>query len=93
MPIELLWVNMHIYSFVGPALIGIFLFENLITQKFQLSQTKMYCAALLGTVLALFINPNGIKGALFPFIVLQQYGFPVVENQSIRKFQAAGGLR
>ncbi len=82
-PIELLWVNLHIYFFVGPLLVTLYLIDNLITNRNRMVKAKFYFIALAGTLIATFINPNGIKGALFPFTVLQNYGLPVIENQSI----------
>jgi hypothetical protein len=82
-PVELLWVNLHIYFFVGPLLILLFLLDNLITNHFKFVKAKWYFFTLIGTAIITAINPNGIQGALFPFTVLNNYGFPIVENQSL----------
>lgn len=82
-PIELLWVNLHIYFFVGPLLIVLFLLDDLIAHRYSFTNTKIYGVCLLGTLIAMVINPNGVTGAAFPLLVLHNYGLPVVENQSL----------
>lgn len=82
--IELLWVNMHIYFPVGIAVIGLFLIDSIIIRK------KIYCRYIgilaivfLGIVFTVFLNPNGVTGALYPFRVFQNYGYSIEENQNI----------
>ncbi len=82
-PLELLWVNLHIYFFVGPLLILLFLIDHLISHRFQFTKAKLYFLILAGTLMATFINPNGLKGALFPLTVFHNYGISVLENQSM----------
>ena len=83
-PLQILWVNMHIYFVIGIILIIIFLFDLLVRQKFHLNyKTKVLTFVFLITVLSTLFNPNGIHGSLFPFFVLQNYGMPILENQSI----------
>lgn len=81
--IELLWVNLHIYFFVGLILIVLFLLDDVIAHRFSFANTKVYGVCLLGTLIAMAINPNGVTGAAFPLLVLRNYGLPVVENQSL----------
>jgi hypothetical protein len=40
-------------------------------------------AAGAATALATLVNPAGIRGALYPFTVLENYGYDVVENQPV----------
>jgi hypothetical protein len=82
-PIELLWVNTHIYFFVGPVLIILFLVDEMISHNFRRSGIKNLSFVFIATLLVTLINPNSIKGALFPLTVLHNYGFPIVENQSL----------
>ena len=39
--------------------------------------------AFAASSLATLINPNGFKGALEPFLIFREYGYLLVENQSI----------
>jgi hypothetical protein len=78
--IEVLWVNMHIYFFVGPLLVALFLLDQFIVSK-KISVKEML--VLVGVGGATLFNPAGLKGALYPFFVFQNYGFPIFENQSI----------
>ena len=82
--IELLWVNTHIYFPVGIVIALFFALDYLLLRKFKVSkQTLMLGSALILTALATLINPNGLKGALYPFEVLQNYGYSIQENQNI----------
>ena len=80
-PLEALWVNMHIYFFTGPLIIAVFIIGSF-NRKFS-KETKELLMVFFGVSTSTLLNPNGIKGALFPFVVLRNYGFPVVENQTI----------
>ncbi len=73
-PLEMLWVNLHIYFFVGIVLLVLFLLA-----KPSKSLVIVTCLAVLATL----VNPNGLTGALFPITVLDNYGMPVMENQNI----------
>ncbi len=77
--IELIWVNAHIYFFVGLAIYGAFFLDRIIQHKF--SKTYLYIGLVLG--LATLVNPHGIYGALYPFNVFKEYGYDIVENKSL----------
>lgn len=82
--LEILWANMHIYFFVGPVFVGLFLVDDLIVNKFGFRQSsKLYLLTLLGVTAVTVLNPNGVNGAIFPITVLFNYGLPIWENQSI----------
>jgi len=79
--ISLLFVNMHIYFIFVPFIVGMFLLEALIRKDFGKSKT---IGIVLGvSSLALLLNPYGLSGVLYPFTIFQNYGYLVVENQSI----------
>jgi hypothetical protein len=82
-PLEMLWVNLHIYFFVGPFLVLLFFLDHLIAHRFKFKNVRLYFLVLVGTIMAMFVNPNGIKGVLFPLNVFHNYGLSVLENQSI----------
>ena len=94
--LELFWVNLHIYFFIGVLLIAIYLFESLVvclTQKKRQNsreQVKALAIVLFLTVFAACLNPAGISGAMYPFFILNEYGMPVIENFSIGAILRAG---
>ncbi|MDO8583426.1 MAG: hypothetical protein Q7R51_02755 [bacterium] len=94
--IELLWVNTHIYFPIGIFLIGIFLIDAIIPVMLNLFQHPkkeipkqvrndivILMLIFIASALITLINPNGLKGALYPFSVFQNYGYPIEENQNI----------
>lgn len=91
--IELFWVNMHITFPVGYGLVGIFLTDNLFTanrkhKKFSLTLCKtksffLLCAIFIACLLVTLANPHGLSGALYPFTVFSNYGYPIAENASL----------
>jgi hypothetical protein len=94
--LEIFWVNLHIYFFVGPMLIAAYLLELLVvflTQKKQQNtreQVKGLAIILSLTIFAACLNPAGISGAIYPFLILNEYGMPVIENFSIGGILRAG---
>ncbi len=80
--ISLLFVNAHIYFIFVPFVVGMFLLETLIRKDFTKSKNL---ATILGlSTLALFINPYGWQGIIYPFTIFKNYGYLIVENQSIQ---------
>ncbi len=79
--LELLWVNLHIYFFIGPFLISAFLIDRLFSR--DRLHIKRVVAVLFLTFAATLINPNGIQGASLPFNILNEYGYSIVENQTL----------
>lgn len=87
--LEIFWVNVHIYFFIGVMLIALYLLELLVvflTHKKQQNirdQVKGLAVILLLTILAACLNPAGMSGAIYPFLILNEYGAPVIENYSV----------
>lgn len=94
--LEIFWVNLHIYFFIGVVLIAVYLLEsvvNVLTQKKQQNireQVKGLGVILLSTIFAACLNPAGISGAIYPFLILNEYGMPVIENYSVEAILRAG---
>lgn len=90
--IQLLWTNTHIYFALGPGLILFFLIDRIIHEEDRAVIKKIFIFFLIvsGTTL---INPNFIRGALEPFMILRDYGYDIVENQSIFFLTDYGILR
>ncbi len=82
--IELLWVNMHIYFPIGIVLLVFFIIDGVFKNRsFNSRYTGISLIVLLGCILVTLLNPNGLSGALYPFSVLQHYGYSIEENQNI----------
>ena len=82
----LLWVNTHIYFIVGSIVTLIFLLNEFIKAKtLKSSKVKALFFVFVASLLMTLLNPNGIKGALYPVTFYQNYGYKVVENMRDRK--------
>lgn len=79
--LQLLWVNLHVYFFFGLFLIGVFLAEAII--KRNLKEAKELGKIFLLSILASCFNPAGLRGVLYPFFIFGNYGYRVLENQSV----------
>ena len=94
--LEIFWVNLHIYFFIGVFLVAVYLFESLVVFLFRKNQQnvrdqfKLLVVILLLTVIATALNPAGIRGAIYPFFILNEYGVPVIENYSVGAILRAG---
>ena len=83
-PIEFLWVNLHINFLIGLVLIFIFLIDSFFSNKEKMSQkTKILFYVFILALMAALINPHGISGVLNPLNFPQNFSSPVGENQSI----------
>lgn len=79
---QVLWVNSHILFILGPLLIGAFAFNSLVFEKNK--KKFLHFGYILFTTLAVsFLNPFGLKGVIAPFIIFQNYGYMVAENQTV----------
>lgn len=84
--IQFLWINTHIYFFVGFVLQGIFLLHLVhvvLKNKVDFSKLKILSLVFLISLTTSLVNPNGIKGLLYPLTVNQNYGYTIVENQTM----------
>lgn len=91
--IQLVWINTHIYFFVGLVLQAIFILQ-LIYNNFRshLEGGRLKFLSIIFTIsitLSLF-NPNGLKGLLYPLLVTENYGYSIVENQTIFLLEKIG---
>lgn len=80
--LELLWVNFHIYFFVGSVVVTLFLVDAFVARKDKLKSKRLLTlfAVTLSTNFVTIFNPNFIKGATYPLFVLGNYGYQVIEN-------------
>ena len=77
----LLWVNLHIYFIFGLGLIGLFLLNTLREKDWSKFWTLFLILIL--TTGASLINPFGLKAVLYPLNIFRNYGYRVLENQSV----------
>ncbi len=83
-PLELLWVNTHLYFPVGLLIIGGFLVEQIILNFKKIKENpiiKKLSWVLLGSVASMFFNPYGLKGALFALHVNKDPNFPIASAE------------
>lgn len=84
-PIQILWVNFHIYFILGPALVFLFILAETLRRKakflppmwkeqFALSDAafKRLLKLFIFTSLASLFNQGGVAGALYPFVVFKE---------------------
>lgn len=86
--LEIIWVNLHIYFFLGLFLIGVFCISELfifLVKKSKKSLEELKNLILFGgiSILAAIVNPAFIKGALYPLQIFKGYGYRLFENQSV----------
>ena len=79
--LELIWVNLHIYFFIGPLMVFLLLLDSFFNKNLFESRKRLILLLSL-TTLATVFNPNWISGALYPLNVLKDYGYSIAENQS-----------
>lgn len=84
--VQLIWVNTHIYFIVGLILQGIFLVH--FTYAYlrlhpKGGKLKLLIIIFLLSVVASLLNPSTIKGFLNPLLYGTNYGYTIVENQTI----------
>lgn len=79
--IQFLWINMHIYFFIGFILQIIFLFNFYLKKQFLLLKTLGFI--FVASILISLLNPNGLNSLIYPLTVFNNYGYSIAENQSI----------
>ena len=80
-PLQILWVNLHIYFFLGPAIASAFFLEFVIKKNKEKIKNVFFliCSLLIVSL----INPFGLSGLLAPLKIFDNYGYRLVENQSV----------
>lgn len=75
-PLFFLWVNIHIYFFIGLAVLA---FSGLSDLKHWRQRFFPY----LAVIGACLLNPNTWKGLIYPLNIFENYGYEVAENKSV----------
>ncbi len=95
LPLFLIWVNIHIYFFIGLALIGFKVAADFlwpfISEKGNFKSrflagwktAKPWFLNFIFIAIICLLNPNTIRGLLYPFNIFRNYGYEVAENKSI----------
>lgn len=91
--LQLVWVNTHIYFVFGLGLVGLYWVDKLwvsfhsrrvhVATPGEKLQNGEIGRVLGLTAVASLVSPFGIKGLLYPFNILREYGYRIVENQSV----------
>jgi tetratricopeptide (TPR) repeat protein len=84
-PLQILWVNLHIYFFIGPAMALGFLAEKIIRNRKNLKNNPLIKKLLIVFLLlfaACFLNPAGWKTVFYPLNIFKNYGYDIAENKS-----------
>lgn len=85
---QVVWVNLHVYFFVGLILAAVYFIPSLAVAWRQrrvafYSEARWRVLILMLLVLASTLNPAGVRVLLYPLSVASNYGYPIVENQSV----------
>jgi hypothetical protein len=81
--LQLVWANLHIYFFLGFAIIGAFWVEALATQPQDKKRVQLLSAIGALCLGAGALTPFGLAGLLYPLGIFKNYGYSVLENQSV----------
>ncbi len=79
---QLIWVNTHIFFFLGPLLVALCWWEARLVNASSLQQHSL--AKLLAALVAInILNPSGLWGMLTPLNIFKEFGYRLAENQNI----------
>jgi len=87
--IQTLWVNTHIFFVFGIFISGVFLLDVIVENRKDIAK---YVCLLLTTTLASLVNPFFLRGLEEPFSIFREYGYQIVENQTLFFIQKRFGL-
>ncbi len=86
-PLFLFWVNIHIYFFIGLALIGFkvaaILIKVLSEKKKEYKKFFKFSAIFLASALISLFNFNTWQGLVYPLNIFRNYGYEIAENKSV----------
>lgn len=87
LPLQLFWINLHIYFFLGFVFIALYWAASLIKKN---NLSPAYFLTGVGATLAALCNPSFIKGLFYPFFIFSNYAIKTFENQSIFGLDSLG---
>jgi hypothetical protein len=85
---SVLWVNLHIYFVFGFGIIGAFFISSIVKYLKRkdaefFAKVKFFIWSLVLVFIGSLINPFFFKGLQAPLNIFQDYGYRIVENQSV----------
>jgi len=83
-PLQLVWVNTHLFFPVGIMLVVGLLMDSLIKHRFKLKgnlEIKKLSGLSLSLLLVSFINPFGLRGVIFSLFVNTNENFPIASAE------------
>lgn len=80
-PIQIIWVNIHIFFIMSLVIVGVFGIQMIIQKN--VSKIKMLTFLGICLTLASLCNPFPIAGLMEPLQIFREYGYQVAENQSV----------
>jgi len=81
--LQVLWVNLHILFILGPIIAAIFALADLIRKGWRNSLVKKQWLLVPAIGLISLLNPSGIRGMFLPATIWRNYGYRILENQTI----------
>jgi hypothetical protein len=75
------WVNLHIFFLMGIFIQTVYMLDSLLRR--DKVRFRGFAALLAFSALACLLNPSGIRGFIEPFLIFREYGYRIVENQSV----------
>ena len=78
---QIVWVNTHIFFFMGPLLVAVFLWDGY-ARGCSVCVRHLWPLLCL-TVMVNMLNPSGLEGALTPFHINKADGYMLAENQNL----------
>lgn len=98
LPLFLVWVNIHIYFFIGLLIVAFYAAAVFLPPAWKKlfsgadlpevlragwEDGKLWIKFLGFSILVSLINPNTWRGLLYPFNILREYGYEIAENKSV----------
>ncbi len=84
-PVMIAWINIHITFIFGIFILALFAVKIAIPKLLskQKDFDKKSMILVFAAILSAVINPNGIYGMTYPLNIFKNYGYTIVENQSL----------
>lgn len=83
-PLMMLWVNLHICFVFGFAVLAAWAVHA------GAAYGRSFLTAIAACAVLALINPHGLTLLIYPLLIFKDYGYPIVENQSVAFFFRRG---